>query len=433
MDSSVRRELAATQTPETRFPRWLRSEPVRGWIRIVLAALIVLGVAWDLFLFFGTRFTDLDMSFWLEDEVYDGGMLLASVLSSALCILLLWQVSLGAVATLVWLAASVGLHAATNIDPELLLAPPLVTTWLAAPLVARYSERRFAAISAAVFVVLAGLSMIGAPLDPDGIVTIMMVVVAGLLVIPALIVRRARMRARAQLAALEEARRRAEAAAESERQRIATELHDVVAHGLTIISMQAAMLQTTTDHEARTRSQGAIESAARQSLVDLRRMLTALRGSDRNLDSDQEGGVPDLGARLEDLVSRLEAAGFTVTRDLDSLAGLAPSLELTVLRVLQEATTNVLKHAGLGEVHMSAHRDDAGHVVLDVRSPLPRVEPALAAATTSRTAGQRREWAAPSSGFGLPGMRERVAVFGGSLTAEPSGSHWVVRATLPIR
>ena len=198
---------------------------------------------------------------------------------------------------------------------------------------------------------------------------------------------------------------------------------DVVAHGLTVITIQAAMLPTQTDPAARAASETAIEEAARQSLVDLRRMLTALRGSDRNAQTAEGDIAVDLPARFDEFESHLHAAGFAVERTLADLDRLPRSMELTVLRVVQESVTTLLKHTPRrGTVHLCSRFDDDGHLVLEVTSPLTTGEPRAS-----------RVVSAIPSGFGLAGMRERVAVFGGALTAGPMGDGWTVRAVLPTR
>lgn len=248
-------------------------------------------------------------------------------------------------------------------------------------------------------------------------------IVALCVAVPAFMIRRSRHRARDREAALRRAEEAAACAAEAERQRIAAELHDVVAHGLTVISMQAAMLPTQRDPDKRAAAEKAIEQAARQSLVDLRRMLTALRGSSRNAQTAEGDAVVDLPARLDEFEARLHAAGFAVERSLTELDELPRSLELTVLRVVQESVTNILKHAPRrGTVRLTSQLEGADRLVLCIASPMDEGEPR-----------RDRVVVAMASGFGLAGMRERVAVFGGTLTAGPLDGCWVVRAELPLR
>jgi signal transduction histidine kinase len=432
--------------PASRLPRWLQAEPVRRWIRLTVMAVCVLSMGVDLAAVvlqqvWGIGPSPAELADQLGVDpgefapvlgVY--GDMLVNWIPLVLTIALMLQPSVGAVLSLVYMAVMLVMSVQA---PSALtdVFTPFVGALLVAPVVARYSRRGFALGAGITFLVLAAVGIALSPWDPDGLDLLILTVLTALTTIPALIIRRARLRARAQQAALEVAAQRERDAAEAERQRIAAELHDVVAHGLTIVSMQAAMLQTTSDPERRRESERAIEQAARQSLVDLRRMLTALRGTDRNAATVGADGVQDLCARLEEFAGRLEDAGFTVRRDLQDLEDLPPSLELTVLRLIQEATTNILKHAapgGLVVLH-SALRE--GHLDLEVSSPLD--PPAESGEGTAGEQLRRRQPSVPS-GFGLAGMHERVAVFGGRLLAGPDlhaglGPRWVVSAELPTR
>ena len=152
-------------------------------------------------------------------------------------------------------------------------------------------------------------------------------------------------------------------------------------------------------------------------------MLTALRGSSRNAQTTEGDAVVDLPARLDEFEAQLHAAGFAVERSLTELDELPRSLELTVLRVVQESVTNILKHAPRrGTVRLTSQLEGADRLVLCIASPMDEGEPR-----------RDRVVVAMASGFGLAGMRERVAVFGGTLTAGPLGGCWVVRAELPLR
>lgn len=221
----------------------------------------------------------------------------------------------------------------------------------------------------------------------------------------------------------EAGRRRAEAAAADERRRVAVELHDAVAHGLTAISMQAAVLRTLEAADRRQDVEATIDVTARQSLIDLRRLLAALRGTPRN---ECTGGpdAADVPVRLSECTARLEAAGYVVRAELEGVAALPASLRLTVLHVTQEAVANVVRHGpGTGTVLLSAR--SAAHEGLALRVDSP-----LAAAAGPGGAGQ----SVADAGFGLLRMGERVALFDGRLRAGPeAGERWVVHAVLPTR
>lgn len=259
-------------------------------------------------------------------------------------------------------------------------------------------------------------------------------VLAVLAAVPAYLVRRVRHRARDRLAALAAQEERVRQAAEAERQRIAVELHDVVAHGLTVISMQAAMLPTLTDADRRRGAEEAIATAARQSLVDLRRMLTALRGTSRNEDTQDPDAVADLPGRLAELQARLRGAGYAVDGEFEGLDLLPDSMRLTVLRIAQEATTNVLKHGpGTGRVCLWTRVDEDARVTVRVESPLAPSRPEADRAPGARGPAAAARLPFPASGFGLAGMAERVSLFGGTISAGARDGRWVVEAVLPTR
>ncbi|MCK6095031.1 hypothetical protein KZX06_02790 [Micrococcus sp. EYE_162] len=433
MSTAAPEPAGLASAADSRMPRVLQAEPVSRHTRLILYALAGLLVVLEV--------TSSLVGPLLETWLYaDGGaptsagdqpstavILALATISVVLTLLFAWQPSLAAALVLAGTAVSLlGL-----VGPDQAHLNPLAFVGgiiLGAPLVARYSRAGFAwgALAAVAVLTVAGEVLADPPsADAEGLrgTMIFTVVLAALPTIPAIFVRRTRHRARAREAEAEAREQQVLRAAEQERQRIAAELHDVVAHGLTVITMQAAMLPTQTDPAARAASETAIEEAARQSLVDLRRMLTALRGSDRNAQTAEGDIAVDLPARFDEFESRLHAAGFAVERTLADLDRLPRSMELTVLRVVQESVTNILKHTPRrGTVHLCSRFDDDGHLVLEVTSPLTTGEPRAS-----------RVVSAIPSGFGLAGMRERVAVFGGALTAGPMGDGWTVRAVLPTR
>jgi signal transduction histidine kinase len=237
-----------------------------------------------------------------------------------------------------------------------------------------------------------------------------------------------RSRARQELAArrardLERERdQQANIAAAAERARIARELHDAVAHGLSIIVIQAQAgagaldkrpAATRTAHDTTARAAlAAIETTGRDSLTEMRRLL----GLDRPDEADLAPlpGATDLPA----LVARVSAAGLpvdlSVTGDLTTLP---TGVGLSAYRIIQEALTNALKHAG-----------PRATVHIDVCRGLDTVE--LTIADTGDGAGGPPD---ELRGNGLRGMRERVALLGGSLTAgdNPDGG-FRVHARLPL-
>ncbi|WP_313821429.1 histidine kinase [Citricoccus sp.] len=227
---------------------------------------------------------------------------------------------------------------------------------------------------------------------------------------------------------LAEATRRAAIAAQEERRSLARDLHDIVAHNLTIISMQArAATYAGTDEAAKT-AVDVIGSSAGEALVDLRRMLSLLQ-AEGLVAGDRESAQRDLGegASALDLEygavkfgRMLESLGIYTTVDTDTLEQDIPqSVETALYRVLQEAVTNVAKHSGEGgECRIAVHVRD-GQLELAVDNTLPESGSAT-----------RAGW--NSSGSGLIGMRDRVDAFGGTMSSARDGHWWRVRAEVPL-
>ncbi|MFB9180579.1 sensor histidine kinase [Dactylosporangium sucinum] len=210
-----------------------------------------------------------------------------------------------------------------------------------------------------------------------------------------------------QARAAAERRALAATAAAGERARIARELHDVLAHsvGVMVVNAEGARLMRHVDPAVVDRTLELISTTGRGALEELRRLLAAL---------DEHAST---AADLEDLVRR-NGAGLHVTGTAD---GVPPEILAQAYRIVQEALTNVVKHAGAG-----ARADVRVGFGTPGRRRTLRIE-VLDAGGTGGAAGL------PSSGRGLAGMRERVALAGGTLTAEPveAGGFRVV-ATLPV-
>ena len=200
----------------------------------------------------------------------------------------------------------------------------------------------------------------------------------------------------------------------NERSRIARELHDVIAHSMSVIVVQAAaerrVLAPGQDSTAETLE--SIEQAGRQAMTELRRLLGLLRKSDSELSLAPQPGLGELG----DLVAEVREAGVQVDMRTDGdLAVLPRGLDLTAYRIVQECLTNVLKHSGAHRVEVSLCRRGR---CIDIE------------VTDDGTSG-----GAPSrSGFGLIGMRERVSVYGGTVQAgHRDGGGFRVHARLPVK
>lgn len=205
-------------------------------------------------------------------------------------------------------------------------------------------------------------------------------------------------------------------AADEERTRIARELHDVVAHDVSVIAIQAGAARAVqaSKPEAAAQALGLIETTARGTLIELNRLLGVLRGG--NGATPDRSPQPGIG-QLSGLVEELRAAGLEVDARVEGKAEpLPPALDLSAYRILQEATTNVLKHARARRVDIRVRYSETA-LALDIRDD---------------GAGDGGD-PASSLGHGLIGMRERVALFGGKLhTGRNRAGGFSVHARLPL-
>lgn len=231
----------------------------------------------------------------------------------------------------------------------------------------------------------------------------------------------------------------------AERARMARELHDVVANHLSAIAIHATAAQSLAPEgpEARaatTEALGVIRENSVQGLAEMRRLIGLLRaaeGETAPAASPTLDGLEALLDRARDGAARTDSGprtdgsglGFVLRDERAGQEGRTPEplpapVELAAYRVVQESVTNALKHAAPGTVTVGlGHRERGGPLTVRVVSPL---------GDGPRTEGPR----APGSGAGLIGMRERVALLGGELSAGPEdgpeGAVWVVRAELPM-
>jgi signal transduction histidine kinase len=209
---------------------------------------------------------------------------------------------------------------------------------------------------------------------------------------------------------------RARQAVAEERARIARELHDVVAHSVSVIAVQTGSIRRRLRHERPDEAEEleATERTARQALGELRRMLGLLRADDEDLALAPQPGIDDIG----ELVERSGGAGVTVALRVEGEArALAPGVDLAAYRIVQEALTNVIRHAGPARAEVAVRFGER--------------ELELEVTDNGRGAGAARN--GDGGGHGLVGMRERAALYGGSVDAgpEPDGG-FAVRARLPI-
>nr|WP_092530386.1 sensor histidine kinase [Amycolatopsis arida] len=211
-----------------------------------------------------------------------------------------------------------------------------------------------------------------------------------------------------------------------ERGRIARELHDVVAHAVSVIVVQAdgASYTLRSDPDVAERAVRTISATGRAALAELRRLLEVLR-DDGSGDSGGQPRVPQPGAdALAELADRVRAAGLPVRLDVDGdLGDLPAGVSLGIYRIVQESLTNTLKHAG---------RDAATTVRVCRRDDVVEVDVSDDGAGRARALVPEGATAVPG-GNGLIGMRERANVLGGTLDVGPApGGGWRVRASLPL-
>ena len=311
------------------------------------------------------------------------------------------------------LAVNLGLGAAVPADerfpPQTLLFPLLVAVYLLATRVAG----RVAWLAGAATL---ALTVAGHVVTPDGtFADFWPLVTWGGPWLAGRIVRRVTLDATARVADAESARERASReAAAAERDRIARELHDVVAHAVSVMVVRAGgqrLRVAGTDPEAAA-AFGDIEHAGREALTELRAMLHVLR--DPSLaEADDHEPLPD-AAGIPALVEQVRRTGRDIRlTSYDVPPDLPAGVALAAHRVVQECLTNALRH-GEGPVELAvATAEDALRITV-----ANAIE--LGAASS------------PGAGRGLAGMGERVRVLGGALSAGPRDGRWYVEATLPV-
>ena len=216
-------------------------------------------------------------------------------------------------------------------------------------------------------------------------------------------------------AAIRESAEQARRAVDAERLRIARELHDVVAHTMSTINVQAGVAAHVIDQQPEQAAQAleAIKQASKEGLRELRGILNVLRQAD---EQDERSPAPRL-AQLDELVENVTRAGVPTSVSVHGRARtLAPTVDLTAYRIVQESLTNTLRHAGptTASVTLSYTDQDLHVEVLD--------------------GGRGRVDGAPEgAGHGIAGMRERAEAAGGTLVAgpRPEGG-FRVQARLPL-
>ncbi|MFJ7768751.1 sensor histidine kinase [Streptomyces sp. NPDC097107] len=209
-------------------------------------------------------------------------------------------------------------------------------------------------------------------------------------------------------------------AAAAERARIAREMHDIIGHNLSVITGLAdgGRYAAARSPERAAQALDAIATTSRQALGELRRLLDVLREEEPHGDQAAELAPQPSLTDLDQLLDGVRSAGLPVRTTVQGRATLPQGRQLTVYRVIQEALTNTLKHAG---------PDATAHIALSY-------ETGGAVALTVIDTGRGGPAPAPSDGRGLPGMRERTSLYGGTLEAGPRPSPergWRVHLYLP--
>jgi signal transduction histidine kinase len=197
----------------------------------------------------------------------------------------------------------------------------------------------------------------------------------------------------------------------AERERIARELHDVVAHSVSVMTVQAgaARLLLGEDPERAREPLLSVERTGRQALADMRRLVGILRHDGEGLELAPQPGTADM-ARL---VDQIRAAGLDADLAVEgNPRPLPPGVDLAAYRIVQEALTNALKHAPHSAAHVRI-RYAPKSLTLEVKNDMAAL-----------TGGP--------PGHGILGMRERVTLYGGEFAAGPSDGGYAVRAELPL-
>jgi two-component system sensor histidine kinase DesK len=200
-----------------------------------------------------------------------------------------------------------------------------------------------------------------------------------------------------------------------ERLRIARDLHDIVSHGLGLITVRAAATRHLTggadpDVDEMRAALGDIETAGRHATGELRRMLAVLRAGDDDAPRGPAEGLTELAG----IVASAGVAGLRIALRSEEVGTVSQGVQMTVCRTVREALNNAARHVGPTDVEVRVHRDGDAVVV------------------TIRDSGPDGSWpAAPGAGHGLTGLRERVTGLGGSFLAEPVGPGFHVVARIP--
>lgn len=286
--------------------------------------------------------------------------------------------------------------------------PAFTALALAAGVVVRTGSTRLIFVFAGLLLLSAAKIVILQPSEPVVIgVGLLVAVVSGL---AGFLLRSARGREQRLNTAVQEHASAMAQARREERLLIADELHDVIAHDLTVIAMQARVMERQNDPAMRAQTQREIGDAARRALRDIRRLIVPGVGE------TSAERIDDLEVTLADMTTTLRNAGYSpeVTAELDE--PMPRLVDAALSRVLRESTTNVMKHGRVGPVRIRVGADE---------------QTAWLQVANAHGSSRGRD-RLPSGGFGSTRLAERMGVLGGEFSQLVEGDQWVVRATLPM-
>jgi signal transduction histidine kinase len=398
--ATVRRQIAAvftagvTQPPAPR-PRWLR----RGRVDLVAVVDVIIAL-----ICFAATASKLDNQH--PPHVSPGVSLLISL---ALCAPLAARTWLPLTA---FCASALGLFWIGGAFSAVGVLPGPVLVYILCLYAVAVRCEAWVVVAAGVVTVLGGMLIYGQPLT-EAMLTAAVPILVGVVV-------RTRRGSTEQLA-VQERRHEGERALLEERQRIARELHDVVAHHMSVIAIQAEAgpYKVQDPPKELVESFAEIRASALSGLKELRRVLGVLRS-----DSPETAPQPGLDD-LEELLESARSAGVTVTAGVSGTARPLPAgVDLSAYRIIQEALSNVMRHAPGAAVQVKLYYGDAALVVEVRNDHCPPGTP---------VPGDQDRVPGEGGGHGIIGMRERATMLGGHLQAGPTEKgEFLVTAALPL-
>jgi signal transduction histidine kinase len=208
------------------------------------------------------------------------------------------------------------------------------------------------------------------------------------------------------------------AAIDAERERIADELHDIIAHDVTLVSMHARVLERVDDPELRAQSIHAIRAGADQALADIRRVLRIVRDDQAAVATTPDEHTASAKTALAEARDSLARLGANVTVHAGSDIAVSAAIDQALVHLVREGATNIAKHAS-----------ERPSVTIVFESVNDEVHLAM----TNSVAATPRVSHVPSSGYGLDRLRERVSLLGGHLSTDTTTATWTLTARLPAR